>query len=323
MDAQYIHGADQNAPVNPENTLLVLPHLTGQDEVSLSEWLAERRPMVRKIVYETDDDVFTEDRLQHLKDANFLQGKTEDEIRAEQRVARWLVTQVDAVTVSTEPLAALVRTLTNRPVHCIPNALDVRWFRAHMTYRTPWADTLTIGWAGGRRSERDIVPMARAWGKIAKRYPEVRFVTAAPTTLTAIYRYVPENRVLRLPWLGLDDYPIAYQTSIGCCSVRDTPFNRCRSPIKAWEYAIAGAAVVATPTVYGDCMRGGTAEPEIAETADDWEAALSRLIEDESLRAQVPVFMREHVMAHHDLDAQVTRWSDTYREIALGSAVTA
>jgi glycosyltransferase involved in cell wall biosynthesis len=317
MNAQYIHGADQNAPVSPDNTLLVLPHLTGQDTESLAEWLAERRPMVRKIVYETDDDIFTEDRLQHLQDAEFMQGKTVAQIRAEQDVARWLLDQVDAVTVSTEPLAALVRSFTRMAVFTVPNALDVRWFRAHMYYRRPWEGAVTIGWAGGRRSERDIVSMARAWGKIAKRYPKVMFVTAAPTTLQAVYRYVPESRVIRLGWLNLDEYPLAYQVDIGCCSVRDTAFNRCRSPIKAWEYAIAGAAVVATPTLYGETIEDGVTGL-LAESADECEEALVRLIEDERARRRMMLALAARVEREHNLDTQLHVWTDTYKEIALG-----
>lgn len=319
VNAQYIHGSDQSAPVSPDNTILVLPHMTGASEADLSAWLAERRPMVRRIVYETDDDVFTEGRLQHLIDADFLQGRTPAQIRAEQDIASWLINHVDAVTVSTETLAQLVRSKTHRPVYVVPNALDVRWFRAHMYYKPPWKDVLTIGYAGGRRSERDLVNMARAWGKIAKRYPKVRFVVAAPYKFQIIWRYVPEVRMIEVPWLRLEEYPLAYQVDIGCASVRDTPFNRCRSPIKAWEYATAGAAVVATPAVYADTIRdydGGI----LADTTEQWDEALSRLIESKALRTMYSSNMRIAVERNHNLDTQVQRWTDTYWSIARGAS---
>jgi hypothetical protein len=48
--------------------------------------------------------------------------------------------------------------------------------------------------------------------------------------------------------------PLAHMVDIGCCAVADTPFSRAKTPIKAWEYAAAGAAVVATPALYGGCV---------------------------------------------------------------------
>jgi glycosyltransferase involved in cell wall biosynthesis len=301
---------------NPDSTILVIQQQTGPDIETARAWLEARRPYVRAVVYETDDDVFTEDRLEHLQAADFMQGKTADEIRREMEVARAFVDLCDGVTVSTEPLAEVVRSFTDTPVHVVPNALDVRWFRSQMLHRPHWADTLTIGWAGGHRSERDIVPMARAWGRIAARYPDVRFVVCAPTTIQAIYRYVPEGRIIRLPWLGIEDYPAAYQVDIGCCAVRDTPFNRTRSPIKAWEYATAGAAVVATPTVYGETH----AVAALAETAGEWEDALVRLLDDDDWRRHAQGRGARLVEREHSLDVQLPTWVRAYQQIVEQSA---
>ncbi len=313
VDARFEWRDGIPLPTNPTTTILVLQQQTGPDIETARAWLAARRPMVRVVVYETDDDVFTERQIEHLQAADWMQGKTADDLRREQEVARAFVGLCDGVIVSTEALAEVVRGFTETPVHVVPNALDVRWFRSQMLHRPSWADTLTIGWAGGRRSERDIVPMACAWGRIAERYPNVRFVICTPTTPTAIYRYVPEGRIIRLPWLGIEDYPAAYQVDIGCCTVRDTPCNRCRTPLKAWEYATAGATVVVTPTVYGDCIEG---RGLVAETADDWEDALTNLIEDNDEWHRALLETQGHVKQYHSLDTQLDRWAEAYRAIA-------
>lgn len=317
INAQAAWGDNVSIPTDPNETVLVVPQMTSPDIETAREWLDARRPMVKAIVYETDDDTFTEDRIEHLRAADFLQGRTLNEIRREQEVARWFVDQCDGVTVTTEPLAAVVRSFTDKPVCVVPNALDVRWFRAHLAYRPPWADILTIGYAGGRRAERDLVPMARAWGRIAERYPDVRFVIATPTTPTVLYRYVPENRFIRLGWLGLEDYPLAYQVDIGCCSVVDNAFNRCRSPIKSWEYSVAGAAVVATPTLYGECIDSDDLHGTglLASTADKWEWMLNHYIEYPDARQFYGSHLREHVEQHHNLDTELHRWMDAYGAI--------
>lgn len=323
IDAKFFWQNEALIPTNSENTILVVQQQTGPSIEVAKAWLDERRPMVKAIVYETDDDVFTEDQIEHLQSADWTQGKSADQIRQEQEVARWFAKNVDGVTVSTERLAELIRGFSGSGsgsdnVYVVPNALDVRWFKAHMLYSPPWKDTFTIGWAGGRRSERDIVPMAQAWGRIAQRYDDVMFVVCAPTTVTAIYRYVPESRIIRLPWLGLADYPAAYQVNVGCCPLRDTTFNHNRSPIKAWEYAIAGAEVVASPTVYRDCCINGTGRGYFVptSTADEWEYYLDFLVRSRKPRNVGDVQLQRHVEQNHNLDIELHRWQDAYAAIA-------
>lgn len=305
-------------PVNPDDTVLVVQQQTGPSPAVAKKWLDERRPSVKAIVYETDDDVFTDAQIDHLRAADWLQGKTERELILDQEVARYFVDLCDAVTVSTDVLADVVRSFTTTPVYVVPNALDIRWFRAHMVYSRPWKGVVTVGWSGGRRSDLDLIPMAQAWGRVAKRFSTVQFVVGSPVAMAPIYRYVPEGRIVQLPWLGLEDWPIAMQVDIGCCPLRNTSFNRCRSPIKAMEYAIGGAAVVASPTVYNGLVQD-TRNGFLAETADEWEAAIVDLIEKPDLRGMLQSQLECDVVVGHNLDRRLVSWTAAYDAIALAS----
>jgi hypothetical protein len=77
----------------------------------------------------------------------------------------------DGATVTTEPLAEVVRTLHRPPVIVCPNAIDVDWFKGATGPGRSWADHLTIGWAGWRRPDADLAPMAEAWARIAGATP--------------------------------------------------------------------------------------------------------------------------------------------------------
>ena len=316
IDARWAWGDGANdVPVDPERTVLVVPRMSGTNESTIDHWLYERRSNVRTIVYEMDDIQWGEPMLDHLQGANFMQGKTADELLHDGEMSRYFASRCDGVTVSSEPLAALMRESTDAPVIVVPNAIDTRWFRAQMAHRAPWAHHVTIGWSGGRRPERDVVPMAQAWGRIARRYPEVRFVVAAAIVPDVIYREVEDDtRVIRLPWLSWHDYPVAYQTTIGCCAVADTPFSRAKTPIKWMEYATAGAAVVATPTLYGDVIEDGSSGV-LAQTADEWEAALVRLIEDEDERRFIRDVAESYAERYYGLDVNIGLWTDAYAQI--------
>lgn len=300
--------------VIPDGAVAVLPRFTLAGRRYLAEeWLRDVRKRARAVIYEADDDLWTEGFTEHIVSSRFQQGLTVNQLEEQRKANQWFVSKVDGVTVSSEPLAEVVRQYTDAPVVVVPNALDVRWFRAQLAPKSRWADTLTIGWAGGRRPDRDIAEMAIAWGRIAKRYPEIQFVVCGPSRPTPIFEAVGDDaRIIMIPWLDWDSYPQAYQVDIGCCSVADTPFSRAKTPIKAWEYAAAGAAVVATPTLYGDCAEGRTF---VAESEDAWERALSEMIEDERWRIDSSARLMQHVTASHALDTQAARWPEAYAAI--------
>lgn len=274
------------------------------------------------IVYELDDDELTGAEEEHIA-ATLPIGEAERAALATTRQALlWTLAACDGATVSTGPLAAVVRRYTNRPVIVVPNALDITWFRERLVPRAPWAEYLTIGWAGWRRPDADLEPMAIAWSRIAARYPDVRFVVAGHQA-DVIYRQpIDLDRIIRIPISPLDEYPAMYQVDIGCCAVADTPFSRCKSPIKAWEYALAGAALVWTPTLYGDCLVNGV-DGYQAETADAWEWALSALAEHADLRRWCAKAARRHVLTEHTLRGNLHRWIDAYIEIVASVRVPA
>lgn len=304
-------------PTDPERTVLVVRLLTGDSERAIDRWIAERRPKVRAIVYEADDVFYGTEMVDHLTASNFMQGRSRAELIHQGEMARYLAQRCDGVITASEPLAEMVRRDVSAPVITVPNSIDTRWFRAQMAHRPPWQreGRVTIGWLGGHRPEADVAPMAIAWGRIARRYPHVRFVVAAPVVPDVFYQHVTDDtQIIRYGWTPWEDVPVLFQVDIGCCAVSDTPFSRAKTGIKLYEYSTAGAAVVATPLLYGECMRAAQWH-SVAEDADEWEESLSFLIEDPMLRAEVNEDLRAHVERHHSLDGNLMRWLSAYRHI--------
>ncbi len=328
ITARWQDKDDHTLPAtDPEATVLIVRMVTGTDRATIDRWFAERRPYVKAIIFELDDLMWGKGLTEHLDEAAVMQGKPKAEILADGEMTRYFISRCDGVITSAEPLSALIRAFADCPVVTVPNALDVRWFRSAMASPPPWQrpdirrdqllDPVTIGWSGGRRPERDLEPMAEAWGRIARRYPFVQFVTAASPVPDVIYHHVEDDsRIVRLPWLDWEDYPTAYQVSIGCCAVADTPFSRCKTPIKAWEYAVAGAAVVGSRQLYGGELVYGGYE---ANTADEWDDALSELIESPQRRSMAHHGLLAHVERHHNLDTQLHRWTDAIEAILSAS----
>lgn len=277
------------------------------DQDQGERWLSDLRARGHKILYEADDDLFTPWMVQQQK-AGIERDKPVEVLEAERQASVWAMQQCDGVTVSTQYLASVVRRFTDKPVEVVPNAIDVDWFRWRQREgRRTVGDGLTIGWAGGHRPDADLEQMATAWGRIARRYPRVSFVVMGFQPW-CIWEQVPAQRIRPLPWVGPHDYPAGLvNIDIGCCPLEEKPFNRAKTPIKAWEYALSGAAVVASPTVYRGCI-DDLINGFIARTVDDWEECLAILVEVEERRKDMARRLRRQVMERWALRKNVWRW---------------
>lgn len=281
--------------------------------------LLRRRDALRArggaLIYEVDDDIFSGAITARILETG-SDGRTPAELEAQRRDRIAALRLADGVTVSTQRLATVVRRFTDAPVHVVPNAIDLRWW-ARVLRSAPPARRhagVTIGWAGGRRPDRDAEAMAVAWGRVARRHPEARFRVAG-WPLASIVAAVQADRLTVEPWRPLEAYPLAYAgLDIGCCPLDGDPFSRSKSPIKLWEYTAAGAAVVASPTVYGSYIEHGE-DGLIAETADAWEEAIERLIAAPDLRRHLYRNQRRRMAEHHALETQALRWPEAWAAI--------
>jgi glycosyltransferase involved in cell wall biosynthesis len=282
------------------------------------DMLARWKAAGLRLFFEADDDLFTpfvtEQQLGRIH-----AEKTRAQLEADREAALWVLSKVDGVTVSTQYLASTVRRFTDAPVAVVPNAIDAEWFAARQAGVPRPVPGPTIGWAGGNRPDADLAAMAEGWGRIARRFPDVTFrvVGHQPPVLAA---HVPEHRLLRTEWLPLPDYPRALVgLDIGCCPLEWTPFNRSKTPIKAWEYALSGAAVVASPTVYGNVVRHGV-NGHLAERADEWEHALAYLLEHpDDRRGQAEALQRD-VLGRWSLRQNYWRWPHAWHRLMGGGA---
>jgi glycosyltransferase involved in cell wall biosynthesis len=278
------------------------------------DWFRLVRASGKFAVYEADDDVFTERETQRRVELDWTDGKSLEDLESDRQERVWAMQQCDGVTVSTQRLATIVRQFTDKPVIVVPNAIDLKWFTSVVRGSRRQIEGLTIGWAGGRRHDRDVEAMAEAWGWIARKYPAVRFVVQGWQP-QVILDNVPADRLTVLPWLPPETYPVGIrQVDIGCCAVADTPFNRAKSPIKAWEYAAAGAAAVASPLLYSSVIDHGYSGL-IASTAQEWTDALGLLVESHATRQMMAKRLLRTVEKRHSLEGNLPRWPEAWRTI--------
>lgn len=295
--------------------VVILPRLFWVTRHDAERFISAIHHSGMAVIVEVDDDVYSPgivERAYATQDTEREKGLPRLEA---ERQARLDVLQLcDGVTVSSRRLATIVSLLTDKPVEIVPNAIDTRWFHQvlHGCHRA--IPPLTVGWAGGARYAEDLEPIAEAWHNLAIRYPELTFVVQG-FMAEVLVDAVPKDRCRRLPWLPLEEYPRALLNfDIGCASVAPKLFNTAKTPIKVWEYAMAGVPAVVSPTLYGQVVTDGE-DALLAETAADWESALSRLVEDRSLRRRLWRTQRRRLAEIHSLEHNWYRWPIAWSRI--------
>ncbi len=286
------------------------------DELKAVAWRDLLHARGKVLVIDYDDDLLSVEILERIRITGDeeLNKRSDARLELERQTRIFALRLADGVTVSTPHLANVCRQYTDKPVIVVPNAIDLPRFRAGLEGYTRRLASPTIGWAGGNRPDRDAEQLAIAWGRLAEQFPDVTFVVAG-YPLPALINAVPMRRLVYLPMLPLPIYACNYaEIDIACCPLADEPFNRAKSPIKAMEFAASGAAVVASPTVYGDFITDGE-DGLIAATADEWERQITRLVKFRGRREALAMMLRNKVERDHTLAANVGSWPKAWAAI--------
>lgn len=216
-----------------------------------------------------------------------------------------------AVTVSTEPLADVLRTM-NPNVHVLPNYID----EALLEWRRPKRDQLVVGWAGSATHAVDFADAQAPLKRYFAKHPQVEFhligelgfakgVADALRVNTTIMAWQP----------SVDDYHRSIDFDIGLAPLASNHFNDCKSAVKALEYAALGIPVVASDFgPYREFVRDGETG-FLCRTDHDWFRALRTLTEDDELRDAMGKRAREYA-AEHTIQKNAWRWAEAYEKIA-------
>lgn len=224
------------------------------------------------LVYELDDDIFhvAEDSPAY---AYYSQNAVQENVKTCARLA-------DLVTVSTEPLAEIMRQFNPNTV-VLPNFIE----EDLLTIPRPRNPEVIVGWAGSHTHKLDFKTTGEALDRLMVRNPDVRFMT-----IGANYAgHLPKNRVTARRWVPSvrKVYRHIAQFDIGMAPLVENVFNESKSYIKALEYAALGIPCVATKVYpYAEFIEHGVTG-FLARTEDEWYGYLALLVNDDDLRRKM------------------------------------
>jgi glycosyltransferase involved in cell wall biosynthesis len=224
----------------------------------------------------------------------------------------------DAIIVSTDPLAAVMRGLAPRvPVFVVPNCIDLEfWEPAYQARIQAAGRPVTIGWMASGSHVVDAPLVRDALQKVMARHNDLRlhFIGWIGFEEMGMKEYADRIRVD--PWIELSELPTAMQGfDIGICPLADNVFNRSKSGLKALQYWALGIPVLASDVpAYQGLVRDGE-NGFFCRTAEDWEARLEALVTDANLRRSMGEQGRNYARQQWDVRVRAEDWVKTYELI--------
>lgn len=239
-----------------------------------------------RLVFEIDDNLWDIEHQSERAHQFFNDPTIRANLDANIRAA-------DAVTVTTEPLADLVRPL-NPNVAVIPNYLPA-WLLTHAKPRRE--GRIVIGWGGSSTHRMDWQQCGQQIRRFLDRAPANVEFHGMGADYAAEFR-LPRERVRATGWTeSVPDYWRAIDYDIMIAPLRPHPFNRSKSNLRVLEAAALGIPVVASDYgPYAEFVEHGVTG-FLVRAEHEWGRHLRALVEDEAMRTEMGAAARARAAA--------------------------
>ncbi|VTS08360.1 glycosyltransferase family 4 protein [Tuwongella immobilis] len=165
------------------------------------------------------------------------------------------------------------------------------------------SDTVEMVWIGSRSTLQGIERIAGMLDRLGQRLPFLRLKLICDRFLE-----FPNLPVIPCPWSSDTEGIELANSAIGVSWIPDDPWSRGKCGLKVLQYMAAGLPVVANPVgVHPEMIVHGETGL-LAESAEEWQDAISLLANDPQLRRRMGEAGRDRLETHYSVRAGADRW---------------
>jgi hypothetical protein len=184
------------------------------------------------------------------------------------------------VVAGNEYLAEFARRAGARHVELMPTVIDLARYPAAACDRTRAATPPCVGWIGQRATAAFLTPYA----PLFKRLSTDKRARFAAIGIDAQSLGLPMDSI---PWAEQSEVEAIFSFDIGIMPLLDRPFERGKCGYKLIQYMACGLPVVASPVGVNRQIVEHGVNGFLADTPEQWEQALERLLADPDLRQRM------------------------------------
>jgi processive 1,2-diacylglycerol beta-glucosyltransferase len=232
------------------------------------------------------------------------------------------ILEADAVTASTQPLCDYLKEL-NPNTFLLPNYFnDYIWSFQRPKSKSVDPSKIVIGYMGGNSHVPDIDTILQALIKISKKYGK--------SVLFKFWGLRPPSKLYKQKnseWIPLNEwnytkfatYFVKQECDFLIAPLADNLFNRCKSPIKLFEYTALGVSgIFSNITPYSNIIKHGK-NGLLASNLEEWENCIIQLIENPSLRHEIAYKVQNTIRKNWLLSQHSQEWHEKYQKIIKSS----
>lgn len=212
--------------------------------------------------------------------------------------------QADAVTVTTPRLGKELSQY-NRHIHCVPNCSEsVPDICAHH-YEVP-SHAVTVIVASSDKILVDFIVPAL---KLAQEKLSVRIITIGPHSNFFADAGLSVTKIEMMPYAAFKSFVASVDNGIGLIPLDESLFSSCKSPIKYFDYSLAGIpAICSNVPPYSDHIINGENGILAENTTESLYSAIEGLALNHSRRSQIVKTAIAYVHQNYGWNTAADAW---------------
>ena len=254
-------------------------------------WLA--RVLRKRIIYDFDDAIWTTDQTNESQLVKALKWRSKVK-----SICRWSY----KVSCGNQYLADFAKAF-NANVVVNPTTIDTASIHprnSSIKSAVKKSGRLVVGWTGSHSTLKYLAIIEKVLIRLELEYPhvDVMIIANLPPTIHL-------DRLIFNPWKRGTEIDDLLNIDIGIMPLPDDEWSKGKCGFKALQYMALGIATVASPVgVNVDIIKNGE-NGYLASNEKEWYESLSRLINDESLRARLGRKGKETVESTYSVTANL------------------
>jgi glycosyltransferase involved in cell wall biosynthesis len=194
----------------------------------------------------------------------------------------------------------------------LPTIVDTEIYRPGPGRKVGEEGAVTIGWIGSPSTYRYVSPLLPLLERLSKTHGvRARIVGAGAAAAADSFAGLD-----LVEWAEEREVADVQAMDIGVMPLPDEPWARGKSGFKLIQYMACGLPVIASPVGVNSTIVAPGVNGILANSAEEWQSALTMLIEGPQLRRTMGEAGRERAVAEFSLASQAPRLVALFQEVA-------